>query len=155
MCHSLCVIVPLLPRQDMSVKTSNLLLQNFYKKRTITSIEPSKVCFYREDICFIFWEVSIYPGLSRRSVEPYLHCFFFQGFDSSQDLFMITGLPHVWYFLYYGKNRKLSCIFQYFVDLSCIVLFFRYISYQNESCLFYSLKIVLLIEKTSSFLDFT
>ena len=78
MCHSLCVIVPLLPRQDMSVKTSNLLLQNFYKKRTITSIEPSKVCFYREDICFIFWQVSVYPGLSRRSVEPYLHCFFFK-----------------------------------------------------------------------------
>ena len=80
--------------------------------------------------------------------------FFFQGFDSGHDFFMISGLPHVLYFLYYGKIRILSCIFQYFVDLSCIVLFFRYISYQNESCLLYSLKIVLLIEKTSSFVDF-
>ena len=38
----------------------------------------------------------------------------------------LAGLPHVLYFLNFGKIKKLSCIFVYLVDLSCIVLFFRH-----------------------------
>ena len=69
----------------------------------------------------------------------------------------ISGLPHVLYFLYFlyfGKNKNSACIFLYLVDLSCIALFFRYIAYQNKSCLFYSLK---KSNKTDqqSLLDFT
>ena len=53
-----------------------------------------------------------------------------------ENIFCSSELPHVLYFLYFGKIKKLSLIFLYLVDLSCIVLFFRYIAYQNESCLF-------------------
>ena len=58
----------------------------------------------------------------------------------------------IWFWLfmlfYPAQGSHTSCIFLYLVDLASIVLFFRYIAYQNKICLFYSLKNVLLIEKT-------